>query len=150
MPFAVSSAMQQRTRCWLENKGVYCLLFANVIRHDKVYITFTFFGILTSCLYGFLAVRAAPSLQWKWKVRAGASVAAVSWMSFQLRAEEESQPARACSYLATHGMYSVLSFTWYGSDLWRITIFAALQEVNFKVSSAVLLMKIKMVENCAN
>ena len=81
---------------------------------------------------------------------AGASTAAVSWMPLQLQAEEESQPAWARSYLETHGMHSDLSFTWYGSDLWRITIFAALQGVNFKVSSTVLLMKTKTVENCAN
>lgn len=81
---------------------------------------------------------------------AGASVAAVSWMPLQLQAEEESQPAGAWSHLETHGMHSVLSFTWYGSDLWRITIFAASQGVNFKVSSTVLLIKAKPVENCAN
>lgn len=42
---------------------------------------------------------------------AGAPMAAVSWMPLQLQAEEESQPAQACTYLQTREMPSVLPFT---------------------------------------
>lgn len=104
-------------------------------------MAFILSGILMSCLDVFLTIQAALSLQWKDEGKAG-SICAYSWMPWPLQAEEESQPDRAYSYIETRGMPAVLSLISYGSDLWRISVFAVYQGVNFKVSSTVLLMKI--------
>lgn len=107
-----------------------------MISYDKVYLAFIFSGILINCLNVFLAVQAALSLQWKDEGKAGASVPTA-----ECPGSFKQIPTFLSLFLLRDpwDAYSPLSHL-----LWVrfISVFAALQGVNFKVSSTVLLMKI--------
>lgn len=147
MPRSVSSAIQEGTHHWLENKGFYCLLSANVIRYDKVYIALILAGILMFYVFWQSKLPFHCNGCGRW----GRNTCGCSQLDAVAASSRGGIPTCLSLFLPRDpwdAFSHLLRLIWV--DRCRISIFAVLQGVNFKVSSTVLLMKTQMVENRAN